>query len=123
MDDYIKREDAVNALNELCEQICPYSKLQRGAMCGACTLGSAFDVIEDEIPAADVRENVRGEWQNVVVRNKGDDVWQAIESVASMQCQKCKRWHNEVYLYGNPTEMSNFCPNCGADMRKEAKQP
>ena len=59
MDEYIKREEAITALNELCEQVCPYSKLQRGAMCGSCTLGSAFDGLEDDIPAADVVEVVR----------------------------------------------------------------
>ena len=47
----------------------------------------------DTIPAADVRPVVRGEWELV------DDVlW---------LCSKCH------YAHGR----SNFCPNCGADMR------
>ena len=71
------------------------------------------------IPTAGVRENVRGEWEQVTVRNKDHDDLKAIEAVASMRCPYCHRWNNEVYLYGNPTEMANFCPSCGAEMRGE----
>ena len=55
MSDYISREDTTNALDALCDRTCPYSKKQRASMCGACTLGGAFDVVE-EMPAADVLE-------------------------------------------------------------------
>lgn len=53
MSDCIDRKKALDALDELCNRVCPYSKKQRSAMCGACTLGGAFDVIE-ELLAADV---------------------------------------------------------------------
>ena len=53
--EYIERDKLVDALGELCDRICQYSKRQRKVMCGACPLGDAFAVIEGDIPAADVR--------------------------------------------------------------------
>ena len=45
MDDLISRQAVNDALDRLCNSVCPYSKKQRYAMCGACTLGGAFDVL------------------------------------------------------------------------------
>lgn len=58
----------------------------------------------DDIPTADVRKNVKGEWLS------GDCM--------GASCSKCDeyfsfRTFNEVHSF-------NFCPNCGADMRGEA---
>ena len=47
MDDLISRQAAIDALEKLCDRICEYSKMQRHTMCGACNLGSAFDVIDE----------------------------------------------------------------------------
>ena len=47
----------------------------------------------DDIPTADVRENVRGEWIN--------------NMNGTYECNICGCKHSK----------SNFCPNCGADMR------
>lgn len=55
MSEYIEREAAVEALARLCKRVCQYSEKQRQYMCGACPLGDAFTVIEDDLPAADVR--------------------------------------------------------------------
>ena len=49
--DLIERQKAIDALDALCDRECEYSKQQRSFMCGACRLGSAFDVI-DELPSA-----------------------------------------------------------------------
>ena len=46
MSDLIERETVINALDKHCEAVCEYSKAQRSVMCGACPLGTAFDVIE-----------------------------------------------------------------------------
>ena len=59
MNDYISREKLANALDDLCDRACVYSKKQRSAMCGACALGGAFDVVE-ALHATDVRPVVRG---------------------------------------------------------------
>ena len=57
-----------------------------------------FENCMDDIPKADVRENVRGEWK----RFPSDS--------ALYKCSVC-------YRFGD-TEWS-FCPSCGADMRGE----
>ena len=49
--DLIERQKAIDALDAVCDRECEYSKQQRSVMCGACRLGSAFDVI-DELPSA-----------------------------------------------------------------------
>lgn len=56
-----------------------------------------FEVVIDNQPTADVRENVRGEWID-----RGKDM------TIRWQCSECGRRDTHIY---------NFCPNCGADMR------
>lgn len=51
MDDLISRQVVINALDAVCDRVCQYAKKQRSVMCGACPLGSAFDVIEELSPA------------------------------------------------------------------------
>lgn len=70
-----------------------------------------------DIPAADVRPVVRGKWEDVEVTYVADKTTLPFERISSMRCNQCNRYHTEIYYYGNPTEMANFCPNCGADMR------
>lgn len=56
-------------------------------------------------PTADVRENVKGKWIPVTNGRGGSE------------CNQC---HAYAPTYKNGTEYnSNFCPNCGADMRGE----
>lgn len=57
------------------------------------------DLLKAE-PAADVRENVRGEW----VDRNGNIVFPFWERY---ECSEC----------GARSDNKNFCPNCGADMR------
>lgn len=68
----------------------------------------------DAQPTADVRENVRGEWINTT-------------SGEHYKCSQCGTlapiWideSNSYEYYKDISEwLSNFCPNCGADMRGE----
>lgn len=76
MSDYIKREDAIDALYG-------YGK-------------SAQDIIK-RIPAADVVEQKRGRW----IPSK-EPPW--------LDCSECGQ---------DSVEYTNYCPNCGADMRGE----
>lgn len=71
----------------------------------------AYDVILKELerradnPAADVRENVKGEW----IYN------QTAKHDAYWQCSICgNKWADSIYFNVGTT---NFCPHCGADMR------
>lgn len=55
------------------------------------------------MPTADVRENVRGEWLHDEVTMNGNTVY-----TPNAKCSIC-----DCYVF----QESNFCPNCGADMR------
>ena len=48
--DLIDRDALSKSLNALCDRVCQYSKAQRKVMCGACPLGDAFAVVEDDAP-------------------------------------------------------------------------
>lgn len=67
------------------------------APCRACEIYDAMNDVED-FPAADVRPVSRGKW--VQVMGKYD--WM-------VKCSRCN---------GVPLETSDYCPNCGADMRE-----
>lgn len=60
-DDTISRRVAIDALDALCDRECEYSKQQRSFMCGACRLGSAFDVI-DELPSVQPERMTNRQW-------------------------------------------------------------
>ena len=75
---------------------------------------AAFEALEkrgvsitniSRVPIADVRENVRGEWQKV------DEQPYFRKHFHKVCCSVCRK---QGYDYWN------FCPNCGADMRGEA---
>ena len=69
------------------------------------TRNSICNVIEQyEGADADVRENVRGEWQYTILDFAG-------EKIKSLPyCSVCKEEQQFI---------TNFCPDCGASMRKE----
>lgn len=100
MGDYIKREDA---LRIFCEECVRDSEKQT---CDVQCCG--FQKMHD-LPAADVRENVRGEWELVNKLPDRDGKW--------VRCSVCRR--SEHFEYNNAKLTWKFCPNCGADMRKE----
>lgn len=62
-----------------------------------------------KVPTADVKEVVRGEWRayttNAYIGGKKE-----FTNRKFYRCSECR--------YGSIVK-SNFCPNCGADMRKE----
>ena len=57
--------------------------------------------LKEEIPASDVRPVVRGEWR--------------AKTFHSLYCTNC---NDEFDIMKNDISRFNFCPNCGADMRK-----
>lgn len=67
------------------------------------------------IPAADVVEVRHGRWVEVEVK----ELAYYKMMIASMRCDQCGRYHNEVYHYGNQTEMAKYCGFCGALMDKD----
>ena len=124
MAEYIEREAFIESQQHLYCENCARRKDGKGkfvydigdAPCRACGIMDVLDAAED-FPAADVRPVVRGRWEDMRVRDYSTNINGGMKLyVASMFCPVCKRWHNEVYHYGNPTEMAHYCPNCGAKM-------
>ena len=94
MDDYIKREAF---LKTWCESYCRPKQNCRDDC-------SFYDAIT-QFPAADVQENVRGEWkQGTAILNRSI-------------CSVCGWWTDEL-----STATFNYCPICGADMRLRDKE-
>ncbi len=97
-DDLIKRSDAIEMLQEA---IMAYPPVMKG--CGETrdsTLEEAINLILD-IPSAD---RPQGEWVNVKISISGD---------SSAECSLCG-----AVVHNNFSNVINFCPNCGADMRE-----
>ena len=70
------------------------------APCRACGIDDMLNDVED-FPAADVRPVVRGKWR---LYSPLTDTY---------ECDKCG------YQVIDESFRTNFCPNCGADMREE----
>lgn len=88
-----------------------YKDLSEGS--GVCWV-TFWDWIK-EIPTADVRENVMGEWVIVVEKTEmydkeGEKTWGSL-----CQCNKCGFVLNAVEGH---IGQYNFCPNCGAAMKQ-----
>lgn len=94
MSDYIKREDAAKIL------------LQRREFAKNQDWTQEVDLMEllcerlDAVPAADVRPVVRRWW---------------IETKTGFHCSACK---SKAKGTKDGSLLSNFCPNCGAEMRE-----
>jgi hypothetical protein len=98
LDDYIKREDAVNILMEYeRKSVELYGKPIRG--CASMMV----DIVD--IEPSDVRPVVRGRW---IPTRKYD------------YCYKCSVCNETGPLEpdGESAFKCNFCPSCGADMRE-----
>lgn len=91
MAEYIKREDALNAIRKS-----PISNMSTRLFC--------VDAIAD-IPAADVVERKHGKWLDVTTLDNEFICW---------VCSECR--HGADFVY----EPYNFCPNCGAYMRGDS---
>ena len=94
---FIRKSDAIKAFREEWERIMPRSDrymIKRSFMVNAIKT----------IPPADVVEPKRGEWKRRIV----DGGWNA-----NLVCSECG--YTLMIEDGY-----NFCPNCGADMRKGA---
>lgn len=65
-----------------------------------------------------LRPVARGKWEDLEVTYVADKTTLPFERISSMRCNQCNRYHTEIYYYGDPTEMANFCPNCGAMMEE-----
>ena len=137
MSDYIKREDAIKAMCSMC----PTNKFIYGT-CQYLLNGECAEINDlKTIPSADVVERSeheekvneiifahkdwkpikRGEW---VLDPNGMD-W----NIPAWRCSRCGFVANYIGVEANgfgsnPMNWagSNFCPNCGADMREREEE-
>ena len=108
----IDADALIDTLDRHCDVVCVYSKIQRDVMCGACALGTAFDVI-DEQPTIDPAKH--GRWMPYEF---GDETWH--------KCSECNTADQYGYRYtafdGKENvffSVRHYCPNCGARMDGE----
>lgn len=101
-DDCISRKDMLKKINNLCNNTCEYSKIQRKSMCDACNLDLVFDMINNA--KAVEPERKPGKWLPHMVNEK-------CESIDRDVCSEC-----HVCFYGEPTWSWKYCPNCGKPM-------
>ena len=102
--EYIEREALLRYLNDIWLSATPNDFMpdddRQLAMVRCMGLNDAMDAVKS-IPAADVRPVVRGEWQfHMFTANS----W-------GYECRVCHT------TWDTPT---NYCPNCGADMREKS---
>ena len=92
---------------------------------GAKTVASANAALQflcevrlalDNAPTVDAEPVRHGAWERMEVIYPEENKNAVPGAIASMFCPVCKRWHNEVYFYGNPIERVNYCNHCGAKM-------
>lgn len=95
MDDFIRREAAIETLSEFYHH---KSEIQHIALREAL----------NRVPTADVRPVVRGKW----IRGNESRTGPTKDSYI---CSVCGEKTLSGFC-GNPAK-TNFCPNCGADMR------
>lgn len=105
MNDYISREAAFDAAQQSISD-------KRTHDFNAGCARAANNILA--LPAADVREVVRGHWEGV-----DSSYWKwypegarAVERI-TYRCSRCTK--------GSAIK-TNFCPNCGADMRPKGEQ-
>lgn len=101
MSDYIKREDAITQIVHDCKFCKKYALDRDGVRCEYCTVGKIHQIIRD-MPNADVRPVVRGEWKQM-----------ADGACVCSVCQLGLESFTQAIFY-------SYCPNCGADMRGSA---
>lgn len=75
--------------------------------------GGKRSLLIDTEPTADVRENVKGEWI--------DAEWENINTGEKRKGRRCSACGCGYFRYdvsvNTVSDIPNFCPNCGADMR------
>lgn len=101
MTDYISREAAIAEQKRFCGYL-DNDMLNR------------LEIATRKIPAADVRPVVRGKWLT------GNDNPRTYGRIRAM-CGRCGAFAlaDMVNAGSYKERLSNFCPNCGADMREE----
>ena len=99
--DCINRKDMLKKLNNLCNNTCDYSEIQRKSMCDACNLSLVFDMINNAKSVEPERKT--GKWISTIHHCRR---W--------MVCSQC----GEEHIYDHFTGW-NYCSSCGSRMEAD----
>ena len=108
MSDYISRADAMKPFQDRLEIAEAKCAAGIATICDAQVAGmseAAIKLLKD-IPTADVRPVVRGEWISYIEESPEGTKY------IGHRCSVCNEWEGFA-------EGCNFCPNCGAKMKGE----
>lgn len=104
MDDLIRRSDAENIFRNARKHMKPENYSEQELFIRDSILLGAEQIIHS-IPAVDAVEVVRGKWLPANTQSNGGTVY------CFSCCSECGH---------KMATNTNFCPNCGADMREES---
>lgn len=106
-DDYIRRGDVVRDIEELSftMSMCVSVDECKGMKSAQKIIAS---IVAETIPAADVVERKVGRW----VYSSNGTGW---------RCSECNA-QAPFWCMASTQNLSNYCPNCGADMRESPKE-
>ncbi len=147
MEDYISREKALGIVCKHCDKpddkdLCPYK------FTGCHLYYDMFDFPAADVVSRDCYNRIleendtmrkqlamvgkkpgdkmdnvwtvdHGKWEEVTVDYIADVFDGSDPMMSSMRCNKCDRYYNRVYSYGDPKHLANYCPHCGAKMDLE----
>ena len=122
MSDYIKREDAIKAIckrclieNDICQHHwnCPYL--------GEIRQVASIDVVPKDFHDKTCEAMAKRHTEEIqrLMPKQGEWVEKIVDDVKITVCSNCDKEPTFTHYYdscGNYS-LSNFCPNCGADMR------
>lgn len=118
-EDLIRRSDAIKAVKEYLD-LCCLTEAQFHKEAKDYNEEIARDILNQITPSIDI-EPKRGWWETVFMSEAtGWDVSVAgRDPIYGHRCSICKEetFNNDV----GEEMLTNFCPNCGADMRKEGE--
>lgn len=125
MAEYIEREALMRRIKEIhCAECDSYY----GVRCRACWVDDTLDYIDSE-PAADVATVLHGRWILEAHDERVNYRWNV-----TAECSECCDEQKEIWagffpnvpppiardaalISAESVKLSNYCPNCGADMR------
>lgn len=105
MSDYIKREEALEKIAFVNEQISREKDIERIIGAGAYLLNLGAKEAISSIAAADVRENVHAHWVEMPPYTH--------HQPKDFECSAC---------HESEIRKTRFCPNCGAIMDEEVNK-
>lgn len=109
MEKYIKAETVLKFINGCLEHEDKITDTEKAVLTGVKTC-------IERISAADVKPVVHGTWVRDNIYH-GDDTSGFVDP--AWHCSNCGQ--SAPLIQGMLYDLATFCPNCGADMRKEKK--